>query len=134
MQTKQNKDVISLFVNFQKQLLRDKPAAGRMHEEIRMMKFKIRPLRGDVSMLNFKDEGLIEVLWSLGKLDEFFQKKYTTLNKSQQKIFFQLFEDLHNKYQDRLSELNLKAGEEQNLSPIIEMEIFKEGVTRSKVN
>ena len=47
-----------------------------MFEEVRMMKFKIKPIQGDVSAFNLKNERFIESLWSLGKLDEFFHKEF----------------------------------------------------------
>ena len=50
-----------------------------MYEEIRMMKFRIRPLQGNVLSVNLNNEKFIEVLWSMGKLDEFYGDKQNKL-------------------------------------------------------
>lgn len=131
---KKAQDAIKLFVDFQKKLSGNKVSSERMYEELQMMRFRIRPLQGDISSLNFKDKDLIEILWRLGKLDEFFQQEHGRLSSSQRKTFFQLFDDLHQQYQERLGALNLKSDEDLEFSSTIEMEIYKEERPHKKTN
>ena len=127
-------DVLGLFLEFQKNIVEQKPTTDKMYEELQMMRFKIKPVQGDLSVLNFKDNQLIEVLWNLGKLDEFFQQKYRRLPYSKKKMFFQMFENLHKTYQDKLNALSIHAKEQVNLTSTVEMEIYKEELRGKKVN
>jgi len=127
-------DVLGLFLDFQKDIMEHKPTTDKMFEELQMMRFRIKPVQGDLSILNLKDKQLIEILWNLGKLDEFFHKKYRFLPLAKKKMFFQLFENLHRTYQDQLNDLSIHASEEISLSSTIEMEIYKEELHGKKVN
>lgn len=129
-----NDDVLTLFMDFQKSVIQEKPTTTEMFEELQMMRFKIKPVQGDLSILNFKDKQLIEILWNLGKLDEFFQKQYRHLSIAKKRTFYQLFENLHKNYQDQLSALSIQATEEIKLTSTVEMEIFKEEIHGKKVN
>lgn len=130
---KNNQDILEIFSNFQK-TLEKKPSAGQMFDEVRMMKFKIRPIMGDISFLQLKDNGLIETLWSLGKLDEMFQKEYKKLRKTEQEIFFRMFENLYHQFQSQLANINLSRDRSLDAPRILEMEIFKEMPSKKKSN
>ena len=98
-----------------------------MLEEVRMMRFKIRPLSGEITKLNFKNDQFIEMLWGLGKLDEFFQKHINDFDEKDKVIFFRIFDDLHRKFQDRFSKLQIaKNSPGPSEMSGFEMEIFKE--------
>lgn len=111
---------------FQKKILENKPALHQMLEEVRMMKFKIKPLHGDISLLNLKNNSFIEILWSLGKLDEFFQSQYKKVSSGKKDLFLRLFDEIHEKFQDKLNDLNLKPEKIVESSSSFEMEIYKE--------
>jgi hypothetical protein len=134
MKRKPANDALTLFLNFQKKITASRPTTAKMFEELQMMRFKIRPLQGDISSLKLNDEELIEILWNLGKLDDFFQKEYRLLSTTEKRTFFQLFDNLHQRYQERLNSLNLKSSTEQDASSVIEMEIFKEEPPKRKLN
>jgi NCAIR mutase (PurE)-related protein len=118
-------DVLKIFDAFQKSIQK-KPTYEQMVEEVRMMKFKVRPMQGDILLFNLKDEGLIEILWNLGKLDELFQNKYAQLSKKDKGVFFRIFDSMYQRYQTELSKINLRKDKTANVSPTVEMEIFKE--------
>jgi hypothetical protein len=101
--------------------------------EIRMMNFKIKPLQGDFSRVNFNDRTLIEILWSLGKMDEFFQTQFPSLKVGQRRTFYRYFDSLQRKFQDDLNRLNLREGHGTAKPSVLEMEIFKER-NRKKIN
>jgi len=126
--------VLHVLAEFQKNILEKKPSHDKMYDEVQMMHFKIRPLQGDVSLLNLSDINLIEALWNLGKLDEFFQNQKDRLTQKQKKIFFQFLENLYEQFQDKLSNVRLKPIEEIQVNSSVEMEIFKEETHKQKLN
>lgn len=104
-----------------------------MYREIRMMRFKIKPIQGDLSAVDLKDERFVETLWSLGKLDEFFQKEYPKLSDKHKEQFIKIFDDLYHRYQQDLNSINIYKGPTSKKNKILEMEIFKE-IKNKKTN
>jgi hypothetical protein len=134
MKKKTNKDIISLFNNIQK-IISAKPDINQMFEEVQMMKFKIKPIQGDVSAFNLKNERFIESIWSLGKLDEFFYKEFPQLSKKDQEVFLRIFDSLYIKYQQQLNQVNLRSAKILSAKTgLLELEIFKERRLRKKSN
>ncbi|MDO8610639.1 MAG: hypothetical protein Q7R95_08895 [bacterium] len=134
MRKKQQKDVMEILGNFQHALMH-KPSQATMLEEVRMMKFKVRPTQGDVASVNLTNSRLIEALWSLGKLDEIFQKEYSKLPVEKKEVFYRIFENMYKKFQSDLNNLNLHKDKFLKDTPTaLEMEIFKEKLTHNKVN
>ena len=105
-----------------------------MLTEVKLMKFKIRPLQGDISLLNVKNQQFIEILWSLGKLDEFFVSQMTKIAPKQKGILIEAFEKMHYMFQDRLNRLDLKPKKVPSAETFLEMEIYKENVFIKKPN
>jgi hypothetical protein len=126
MRKKSNTDVIEMISRFQRTILENKPSKDIMYDEVRMMKFKIKPVLGDISILNLSNNNFIEILWSLGKIDEFFQKQVDNLNADQRDIFYKLLDEIYEKYQDDLNTIDLKKQDTAPSSPGFEMEIYKE--------
>ena len=134
MKKKIDRDIISLFGNIQK-VISSKPKTNQMFEDVQMMKFKIKPLQGDVSAYNLKNEKFIESLWSLGKLDEFFHKEFPRLSKKEQEFFLKFFDTLYSKYQQQLSQINLQPTRGMtSKSGLLELEIYKERRLSKKSN
>jgi len=123
---KNKKDNVSKIVQDFQALVKHKPSMEEMFFEVRMMKFKIRPLSGDILSVDLNDRKFIEVLWNLGKLDQFFQKKYPGLTRREKEIFVRIFDDLYAKYQTELNQIRLIRKNISKKSQILEMEIFKE--------
>jgi hypothetical protein len=132
MRKKLGKDVLDLFNNIQK-IISKKPDLNQMFEELQMMKFKIRPMQGDVLAFNLKNDKFIETLWSLGKLDEFFQKEFYTLSKKEKELFMKFFDSLYFKYQQELNKINLQLITIPKTN-LLELEIFKERNIKKKIN
>ena len=129
-----NKDIISLFGNIQR-VISSRPAVDQMYAEVQMMKFKIKPIQGDLMSFNLKNEQFIESLWSLGKLDEFFFREVPTLSKKEKEVFMRIFDSLYFKYQQQLNEANLQQRKVTlTKAGLLELEIFKEGKLKKKVN
>ncbi|MEK7634057.1 MAG: hypothetical protein AAB437_04405 [Patescibacteria group bacterium] len=134
MRKKTTKDILSLFGEIQK-IISTKPSINQMFEEVQMMKFKIKPIRGDLMSFDLKNENFIESLWSLGKLDEFFFREVPTLSKKEKEIFMKFFDSLYFKYQQQLNQTNLQQ-RKLNLTKtgLLELEIYKERKLKKKVN
>lgn len=133
MRKKQNHDVLAIINNFKK-IIDSKPPVNKMIEEVRMMKFKVRPIQGDISEFNLENERLLETLWSLGKLDELFQKEFIDLSTKEKKVFIRIFDGLYQQFQSELNGINLKRNKFGNSPPLLEMEIFKEKYPIKKFN
>jgi hypothetical protein len=119
-------DVIEIITRFQRTILGNKPSKDQMYQDVRMMQFKVKPVAGDISILNLKNNNFIEILWSLGKIDEFFQHHNEKLNEDEREIFYRLLDELYEKYQDELNTIDLKKENTNQSSSNFEMEIFKE--------
>ncbi len=125
MKDKNEIDVLKIFDNFHR-TLQKKPSQKQMMDEVRMMKFKVRPMQGDALLFNMFDERLIEVLWNLGKLDELFHSQYQKLSQKNKQLFFRIFDSMYEKLQSELNRINLRRDKASNISPVVEIEIFKE--------
>lgn len=132
MKRKTNKDIVELISNFQR-FLENKPPLKKMYEEIQMMKFKVKPIHGDLSAVNLNNEKFITTLWSLGKLDEFFHKEFYSLNRKNKELFSKIFDSIYLKYQTELNKINLHVEKTTRDHGFLEVEIFKE-IKNKKVN
>jgi len=133
MKKKETKDVMEVLSSL-RDIISHKPPTLKMYEEIQMMKFKIRPLQGDVLSINLNNERFLETLWSLGKLDEFFQREYMKMSKKDQEIFLRYFDSLYKNLQQELNKVRLYNKKNPPKTSILEMEIFKEKLLKKKVN
>jgi len=131
---KSQKDILERLANIQKTLLSNRPSIEKMWEELRMMRFKVRPTQGDIYQINLNDNRFVEILWNLGKLDEMFQKEVKLINKSEKEIFYRYFDDTYRRFQDQLNQLNLRKPFQMKTPSFLEMEIFKEGKRKRKLN
>jgi len=134
MRKKFERDVIQILKRFQYSVLQNKPTPEHMLDEIRMMKFKIKPIQGDISQINLKDGRFIEIIWSLGKMDEFFQKEVDHIAESQKETFFQFFNETYSTLQQKLNMLRIRAGQKGSPNSVLEMEIFKDNTHKGKSN
>lgn len=125
MRKKNSIDIFEMISQFQLNVLNKKPPVAQMYDEVRLMRFKIRPVNGEIMTLDLSNNGFIEMLWGLGKLDEFYQGHIEKLPQDQRQVFFRIFDELYQKFQQELNKVNLKQ-EEIHQSSSFEMEIFKD--------
>ena len=133
MKNKKKSDILEEIARFQKNIIKNKPSLKEMYDQVRMMRYKIKPLQGDISYLNLKNREFIEILWHLGKLDDFFNENKKDLSIKQKEIFYDFFENLYSKLQTQLNSLDLKIKKSINMPLIIEMEIIRE-IKKTKLN
>ncbi len=132
MRKRTHKDILELIRSFQK-FLDKKPSLTKMYEEIQMMKFKVRPIQGDLSAVNLNNEKFITTLWSLGKLDEFFQKEFYQLGGKNKDLFKKVFDSIYERYQNDLNRVSLLWERTPAKENFLEVEIYKERLGR-KIN
>ncbi len=121
--------MVKLFRAFKSAVLDKHPTYEQMVQDVRMMKFKVRPLNGDFSYLNFGNPRFVETLWKLGKMDDFIEKNVMKINKKQERAFFNYFDGLYRHLQDSLNSVHLSEltpNPARNTKNVVEMEIFKE--------
>ncbi len=127
----QNKvDALEVITQFQR-TIGDKPTLESMYGDVLMMKFKIKPLQGDIAILNFKNYDFISALWSLGKLDECIQQNFSKLDSEEQEIFSKLIDYMRQEFQQKLNTANIKGNiEVEEPKTFFEMEIYKDSEKR----
>lgn len=123
MKSTKKTDVFNLISRLQK-ILTQKPSQEEMLKEVQMMKFKIRPVYGDLSLLDFKNLPLVEALWGLGKIEEFFYKEVKKIDGRDQQTFFRLINQIKNRLETQLNKISFKTS--VTVPQMVEMEIFKE--------
>ncbi|PIV62792.1 hypothetical protein COS12_01035 [Candidatus Roizmanbacteria bacterium CG01_land_8_20_14_3_00_33_9] len=131
---KNQKDILERLADIQKTLLSQRPSIGQMWEELRMMRFKVRPTSGDIYQVNLNDTRFVEILWNLGKLDELFQREVKLIDKSEREIFYRFFDDTYRRFQDMLNQLNLRKPFQIRTPSFLKMEIFRESKRKRKSN
>jgi len=121
-------DMLSLFKSFKTDVLDKKQTHEQMVLDVYMMKYKIRPLQGDISKLNFSNITLVETIWQLGKMDDFIEKHIHKIDKKQEHAFFHYFEGMYKQLQNTLNTLHFDANKGDIFAKrdFIEMEIYKE--------
>jgi len=129
-------DMLVLFKDFKKDVLDNKPRHEQMINEVRMMKFKVRPLQGDISKLNFSDKTFVEVIWQLGKMDDFIEKYISKIDKHQEQAFHYYFEGMYKQLLEKLNNLHFGTGRTDVgiKRSFIEIEIYKEGKKEKSIN
>jgi hypothetical protein len=95
-----------------------------MYDEVRMMHFKVKPVHGDLSVLNINNHHFMEILWSLGKMDEFFQANADSLSQEDKSTFMRVFDGMYKSFQTELNSISIKS-ENDTESTALEMEIFR---------
>ena len=127
MKTSKKTDVYEAIKQFQQNTLGNKPPVEQMVYEVRLMNFKIRPVTGNISIVNFRNTDLIDALWSLGKLDEFYRQEVKNIAVKDQEEFMRLVNEMRWNYQDQLNRVRLiHSDPAHDEIPAFEAEIFKE--------
>ena len=121
-------DAVDKIKHFQERILANKPEIGEMVYDVQMMNFKIRPISGDITELDYGNYDFIEALWSLGKLDEFFRVEFESIESNEKDAFFRIINDLRVNFQNQLKQANIQAidFQDKSMMQLFEIEIIKE--------
>ncbi|PIQ73779.1 hypothetical protein COV58_00665 [Candidatus Roizmanbacteria bacterium CG11_big_fil_rev_8_21_14_0_20_36_8] len=119
-------DVVDKIHNFQKKVLSMIPPSKEIEHDVRMMNFKIKPLMGTITNLDFGNSEFVLTLWRLGKLDEFFRKELRGMNNKQKDVFFRMVNDLRRNLQNELRRINISEQNPKKVPLAFEIEIVKD--------
>lgn len=117
---------------FQQRTLTNKPSLEEIISEVRMMNFKVRPVHGNISKLDFTNNDFINALWSLGKLDEFFKEEFPSVEDDDREIFFRLVDEMRVSLQQKLNTAYKVEKTPKKEKIFFEVEIYKD--TLSQIN
>lgn len=125
---------LDLIKKIDSQIEKARPSKEEMLEDIKMMKFKIRPVTGDIFALKDKDIGFLQSLWKLARIEELVAGQVERLSGGEKEIFFSYLEDLQFKTEEKiaLAIRRLPVKEKKNIK-VLELEVFRER-TRGKRN
>lgn len=132
MPKKQTVDVIDAITQFQQTIFSQRPEADQMRKEVRLMKFRVRPVKGDLSELSLSDDHFIEILWSLGKLDEFYSITSKKVSAKQRTVFNRLYDDMYVSLHRELNRVDINKPKQDVARLPFELEIYRE--RRVKMN
>ncbi len=118
-------DVLELITRFRKSVLERRYPFDEVLKEVQLMGYKIKPLMGNVSTLNFKNKRFIETLWYLGKTEEFFHRTFPKLNKEDKKVFIKILDEIRKDLERKLNKIELKPKISINKDFIVEMQIYR---------
>lgn len=129
-------DMLELFQSFKSSVLDKKQSHEQMVRDVSMMKFKIRPLQGDVSRLNFSNSQFVETIWQLGMMDQFIETHLNKVNKKQEQAFLNYFNGMYRQLQNTLNSLHFSShkGDMYAQHDFIELEIYKERKSKTLSN
>lgn len=131
MKTKKRQDILDRFAKLQKRIVGNRPSLFVMRQEVQMMNFKIRPVHGNIALVDLNNNQLIEILWNLGKLEEFYRREVKQITRQERIAFFAMFDRLYGQLQASLNRINLRSEILVKGADSLELEIFKE---KPKVN
>ena len=131
MKIKEKNDIFKLLKLFEL-TYRNRPSSAKMYTEIQMMKFKIKPIQGQISDLDMKNDKFIEALWSIGKMEEIFEKNYLKISIKNREAALRAFTHLYKQFQEKMNRVDLKSENPGKNELNFEIEIFKE--INSKAN
>lgn len=117
--------IVKLNQELQK-IVKTTPPFNQMIKEIKMMHLKIKPVFGDITKINFRNQKLLKTLWQIGKIEEFYNFWANNVKKEEKKIFNQMIFESKNQVEAKLREIKVDAYSEVSTPPqLVEMELFK---------
>jgi hypothetical protein len=122
-------DIYIVLVNLKEELLRSKPTGDDLLKEIRTMRFKVSP-KGNIKNFNLQNPLLLELLWLVGKIDEFLHNNIEVLTKTEKEAIENFMTTM---WQKLYMQSGSEAGFEQVLlddnrqtDELVDLEIYRE--------
>lgn len=110
-----------------------KPSHKQMLEDVKMMRFKIRPVFGDIAILAKKDIGFLEALWKIGKMEEIINHEIIKLNTVEKEIFFHYWQNKHQLTNKASFNLSNKPIDDKQHAAVLEIEVVKTDAVRKNI-
>lgn len=93
--------------------------------DVQMMRFKVRSVIGDISLVNKMDSQIIEYLWKIGRIDEIISEHIDTISEEDQDTLMNYFDSMESHMRESIRHsFELKPASKK--TPTLKLEIFKE--------
>lgn len=123
-QNQESKETLESLTQDLKKIIEAKPERPQIVKEIGAMKLRVKSVLGEIDFNDLNNDKLLETLWRLGKLDEFFNTRVKKADPKDQLILMNLGFQIKKKLENELSQLEIKS---RSIFPrLIEMEVFRE--------
>ncbi len=107
------------------------PSVGIMLSELKMMKFKMRPLAGDISSLSKMNSDVISSLWRIGRIDEIVQTHFYDLEEDGQEMVLKYLESFETLTQHQIKGA-LQAKKIRG-KDVLKIEVYREFSSQDEV-
>ena len=102
-----------------------KPAFKIMLRDIQMMRFKIRPIIGDISSLNEMNDEVIALLWKIGRIDEIIHASFKDLAEDDQDQLLEYLQHMELQTENDLRRV-LRQKPNTKTNNLLKLEVFRE--------
>lgn len=104
-----------------------RPTPEQMFNDIKMMKFKVRSISGNIFDLGNQQFGFLESLWRVAKTEEIITGAIDGLDYKEREVVFRFLDNLEMSAQEKISAMIDKLPhEDQQKAKILRVEIFRE--------
>jgi len=107
-------------------ILTKKPTLKKMMTDIKMMKFKISPIVGNIEDLRPYHKEFTKLLWYLGKAEEVINEDFNKLSQEDKIIFLEAWESFSSKLQKDFFSTRLNSNRIAFGNILLEIEIFRD--------
>lgn len=128
---KQLSNIFSLIKEID-QILKNKPSYEEMLINVKMMNIKVKPIKGSLIDIDLNNKKIIELLWSLNKIENFLNNKGLFLNLSEKKLLIDYFDKFIEQYQQEILKIRHQKDSFNKKNNVLEIEIFRE--IKDKIN
>lgn len=117
-------DVINKII---RQIQQAQPTREEMLEDIKLMKFKIKPLSGDINNINGVDNSFIESLWRIGRIDLILKTHFNKLSDEEKASVVQFLKHLEEKTEDGVRhDIDALSPQQKKQAQILKLAIFRD--------
>lgn len=103
-----------------------KPSREQIVQDLKMMSFKVRPITGDIFTLKREEEGLLKMLWRVGKIEEILENTMPNLHEREQELVLKYLNHMEMKEEERARQAVKKLSPKTNTGEKkVTLEIFK---------
>ena len=102
-----------------------RPAFKIMLRDIQMMRFKIRPIIGDISSLNEMNNEVIALLWKIGRIDEIIHASFKDLAEDDQDQLLEYLQHMELQTENDLRRV-LRQKPNTKTNNLLKLEVFRE--------
>lgn len=128
-------NVVNLIKKIMIEIEQARPTKEEMLQDLKLMNLKVRPIVGDIFMLNSGEHGLLETLWRIGKIEEIFMVAADTLGENERGTLFKYLESVESQSQRKIKDAieNLTPIEKRNMK-LLKLEVIRKRRTKRDIH